>query len=51
MLYLTVYFDPGFDVRAHQSTDPLAFVRDVPEGEILYRAVIDGTIIEDDRNA
>jgi hypothetical protein len=52
LLYLTVYMDPRGDVRSHVSPHPLGFLREVQgaRGEMLYRAVIDGTIVEDDGN-
>jgi hypothetical protein len=50
MLYLTVYFDAAGRVCAHTGAGPLAFVREAPaeRGRVLYRAVIDGELIEDD---
>ena len=47
MIYLTVYVEGEGEVRSHQSPDPLHFAREV-EARVLYRAVIDGVVIEDD---
>lgn len=50
MVYLTVYLDAAGRVRAHTGAEPLAFLREAPveRGRVLYRAVIDGALVEDD---
>jgi len=47
MMYLTVYVDKESEVRSHQSSHPLDFAREV-QAKVLYRAVIDGVVVEDD---
>jgi hypothetical protein len=50
-IFLTVYVDERFDVQAHKGRDPLDFHRDVPaHSGLLYRAVVEGAIVEDDCN-
>jgi hypothetical protein len=51
MLYVTVYRDRHDTIQARRGDHPLAFLRAVNHGRhILYRAVIDGSIVEDDMN-
>jgi hypothetical protein len=47
MIYLTVSVEREGEVRSDQSSDPLHFAREV-QARVLYRAVIDGVVIEDD---
>jgi len=47
MIYLTVYVEREGEVRSHQGSDSLHFAREV-QARVLYRAVIDGVVIEDD---
>jgi hypothetical protein len=47
MIYLTVYVNKEREVRSHQSSGPLDFAREV-QAKVLYRAVIDGVVVEDD---
>jgi hypothetical protein len=47
MIYLTVYVNEECVVRSHQSSDALDLAREV-EAKVLYRAVIDGAVVEDD---
>ena len=50
MLYLTIYLDAAGRACAHTGPEPLAFIREAPadRGRVLYRAVINGELIEDD---
>lgn len=51
MVYLTVYMTTSGDVQAHQGGHPLAFVREAGDVlEILFRAVIEGHVVEYDTN-
>jgi hypothetical protein len=47
MIYLTVYVSQEGEVRSHQSSAALDFAREV-QAKVLYRAVIDGVVVEDD---
>jgi hypothetical protein len=47
MTYLTVYINEEGEIMSHQSTYALDFAREV-QAKVLYRAVIDGVVVEDD---
>jgi hypothetical protein len=50
-IFLTVYMNERGDVQAHKSSAPLDFDREVPAHRgRLYRAVVEGSIVEDDCN-
>jgi hypothetical protein len=50
-IFLTVYMDERGDVQAHKGSDPLDFHREVPaHWALLYRGVVEGSIVEDDCN-
>ncbi|HSS56264.1 MAG TPA: hypothetical protein VLK79_16580 [Gaiellales bacterium] len=53
MIYLTVYLDSNGDAHAHAGAGPLEFLRHAAGQQldrVLYRAVIDGEIVEHDTN-
>ena len=50
-IFLTVYMDERGDVQAHKGSDPLDFPTEVPaHWGLLYRAVVEGSIVEDECN-
>lgn len=54
MLYLTIYLDSNGDAHAHAGAGPVEFLRHAagqPQlARIIYRAIIDGVIVEHDTN-